>query len=250
MPKSRKKYILLIIVVLLIGIILLAIYDPFNQPYISKLTQIAERGDGEACWCLHLYYIGRDDDKKAEYWLQKAAISGYPRAQYLWAVKLIRNDSPSPEIRKEGFNLLVKSAERNYAFAQAELGFQYLFGNIVHRDENQSEYWYRRAAKNGVEFAMMELARLLSGRKNDSSSLVEAYSWSIIGYNRSDSSTLNDEAKNLPETVMNKAKKLGFAETMIKQTSELQIKKLELEIPGAIEGLNDFAAWQCEIKTK
>lgn len=248
MPKSRKKYVLLIIVVLLIGITFLAIYDPFNQPYISKLTQVAERGDSEASWCVHLYYIGRDDDKKAEYWLQKAAINGYPRAQYLWAIKLIRNDSP--EIKQEGLALLVKSAERNYPFAQTELGFQYLFGNIAPRDENRSEYWYRRAAKNGVEFAMLELARSLLDRKNDSASLVEAYSWSLIGYNRSDSATLSDEAKNLPETIINKAKRLGLDETVIKQASELQIKELELKIPGAIEGLDDFAAWQCEAKVK
>jgi TPR repeat protein len=250
-PKSRfrKRYILLLIVVLLIGFIFLAVYDPFNRPYIADLTRVAERGDAEASWCLHLYYLG-NEDSKAEYWLQKAAYSGYPRAQYLWSVKSLHN--ASQDKRQEAVNLLFKSAQRGYPPAEAELGNLFFFGSIIRRDENQSEYWLRQAAQKGIDFTMLTLAQSLADRKKDFTSLVEAYSWSIIGYNRSDSSNLSEDQKRLPETILEKAKKLGFVDEAIKQASEKKIQQLESMIASYHYTYEpeDFSSDQCKARVK
>lgn len=247
--KSKKIYMTLLIIAVLGGSIFISLYDPFNKPYIDKLSRVAESGEAEASWCLYLYYFEKEESK-ADYWLRRAASLGYPRAQYLWYVKLIGGSSA--EKKKEGFGYLSKSAEKNYPLAEAELGNAYFFGSMVSRDYSRSEYWYRRAALKGVDYTMLPLAQLLAEQKKDFGSLVEAYSWSIIGYNRSDSSKLSDEQKRLPETILSKAGTAGFHEKKIRQASEKLIGIIENKIASYHYPYepDDFSADQCKAKVK
>jgi hypothetical protein len=252
MPIQGKLRFFLMALAMLIVLIVLIVFvdsDPFNGPYIAKLSQVAESGDAEAAWCVYLYYNGKEDSK-AQYWLQKSATFGYPRAQYLWSAKSLY--SGPAEKKREALDMLLKSAEKGYPLAQAEMGNVYFFGSLVGKDINRSEYWYRRAAEKGVDYAMLPLAQtVLEQYYRDFRSLVEAYSWAIIGYNRSDSSMLTEDQKRLPETIMDKARRLGFDEKAVRQASEKFINTTEMKIASyQVRELDFFSADQCMSKVK
>ncbi len=153
-----------------------------NIIQLWQLTKKAEEGNGEACWCLSLYYD--DDVNKQEYWLRKSSEYGSAQAQYkLASILLRRKDSSLTEV----MDLLQQSAVQSYALAQNSLGYLYAKGTLdmtipwarpmVQIDMNRAEYWYMQAAMNGYEDAMVEYAKLLSEINVTSSRLIEAYKW-------------------------------------------------------------------------
>jgi TPR repeat protein len=243
----KKINILCLIFTMLIGIVSCS----SDQAYVTKLTDIAERGDGEACWCLYLYYYDRKDSTKSDYWLQKGANYGYARAQANWSAHLIYGDSPKK--KAEGIKFLIKAAEQNLWSAQAELGNLYRDGEEVPRDIKKSIYWYRKAAKNADPDAMFNLAEILIANQKDNDSYIEAYCWAIIGIAKEIKTALRDDQKNLPDMILAKAKKAGLNDTLIKQKAELQAKEMTSKLPmkpRGDEGVDAAFREKCNAKVK
>jgi hypothetical protein len=242
-----NKNIIVLIIVIFTGIVACS----SDQAYVTKLTDIAESGDGEACWCLYLYYYDRKDSKKADYWLQKGANAGYARAQDNWSAHLIYDDSLKK--KAEGIKFLIKAAEQNLWSAQAQLGNLYRDGEEVLRDIKKSIYWYRRAAKNGHPSSMFNLAEMLIANQKDNDSYIEAYSWAIIGIAKEIKTALRDDQKNLPDMILAKAKKAGLNDTLIKQKAELQAKEMTSKLPmkpRGDEGVDTAFREKCKAKAK
>jgi TPR repeat protein len=249
MTQINLGHIILLIILLVAGVIAYTIYDPFNRQYVSKLEQFAKQGDGEASWCLYLYYYDRKDSPKADYWLQKGATAGYARAQANWAAHLIYADTPKE--KAAGINFLIKAAEQNLWSAQAQLGNLYRDGEEVPRDIKKSIYWYRRAAKNGHPYSMFNLAEMLIANQKDNDSYIEAYCWAIIGIAKEIKTALREDQKNLPYMIIAKAKKAGLNDTLIKQKAELQAKEMTSKLPmkpRGDEGVDAAFRAKCEAK--
>jgi TPR repeat protein len=75
------------------------------------------------------------------------------------------------------------------AKAQASLGFMYYSGKGVHRDDEQSLYWFRRAADAGQPTAQFFLGMQYFYGRGVPRDLAQAYSWCDIalsnGYSQS-----------------------------------------------------------------
>jgi TPR repeat protein len=242
-----NKNIIVLIIVIFTGIVSCS----SDQAYVTKLTDIAERGDGEACWCLYLYYYDRKDSKKADYWLQKGANAGYARAQDNWSAHLIYDDSRQK--KAEGIKFLIKAAEQNLWSAQAQLGNLYSDGEEAPRDIKKSIYWYRRAAKNGHPDSMFNLSKMLIANQKDSDSYIEAYCWAIIGIEKGIKTALREDQKNLPDMILAKAKKAGLNDTLIKQKAEPKARDLATKLPPrprGDEGVDSVFREKCKAKAK
>lgn len=210
-------------------------WGPFNFIEVKKLEKLAESGDGEACWCLAGYYTYINDEGGSEHYLKEGALLGEPRSEYLIADSLMRKGN-AKDINA-GLELLEKSARQEYADAQRALGKLYWDGKIVGRkivnpNLALSEYWYRKAACNGHEFAMYELSKLLLDKDSNKKNLIEAYKWLTIAVLRSNpkSAFYQDIAKQ-KISVVNKMTILGFDSLALKQTAESDAKEEQKIIP-------------------
>lgn len=68
--------------------------------------------------------------------------------------------SGDEEIKKASVHLFLKSAEQGYAPAQLFLGYFYVSGEIVEKNEGKAVYWYTRAAMQGSAEAQFKLGVL------------------------------------------------------------------------------------------
>jgi TPR repeat protein len=80
------------------------------------------------------------------------------------------------EIR-EGMISLKLAADQNYVPAQMELAYMYQRGKNVVKDLNVAEKWFEKAAMNGIRWAMVDKAQLMSSRVKSLSTLIECYGW-------------------------------------------------------------------------
>lgn len=101
------------------------------------------------------------------YWRQKLLFHvlhveaglGYLKAE----AKLGRLDLPNNNIEKRK-SWLLNSAEKNWGYAQLNLGANYLYGlDGFHQDIKKALYWLERAADNDVWIAKGVLAKLYTG---------------------------------------------------------------------------------------
>ena len=233
----KKSYLILIVsgIIITVCLIIAFWWGPFNYIEVKKLNKLAESGDGEACWCLSGYYVGIKDEDESEYFLRRGALLGEPRSQYLVA-DILMHKRDVKDIN-DGLEYLEKSAMQEYADAQRTLGKLYWDGklvsrNIVSPNLTLSEYWYRKAAYNGHEFAMYELSKILADTHSDKNNLIEAYKWLEIAVLRSNpkSAFYQDIAKQ-KISVINKMTILGFDSLALKNAAELVAKEEQLTIP-------------------
>lgn len=103
-----------------------------KPPEILKIYNSALRGDPKAQLKFAQYYTSIDNKnyrtyKEEFYWYKKAAQQGLPEAQ-VQVAKFYSQTLPFYPNYDEAIKWLLKAANQNYAPAQEELGWAYLFG--------------------------------------------------------------------------------------------------------------------------
>ncbi len=113
----------------------------------------AEQGDPRAQYNLAiLYYKGdgiRQSFRKAKKYFKLAADQGLPAAQTNVGIMYIRGQGGDVNYY-EGFNYLKSAAEFGHAKAQLYVATLYAQGLGVEANDERAEYWYARAAEQGL----------------------------------------------------------------------------------------------------
>jgi localization factor PodJL len=99
--------------------------------------------------------------------LKAAAESGDPKAQYAYALAIIKAKGD----RAKAVEFMKKAAGQGLAIAQGKLGEWYEHGEGLQVDENEAAKWYQRAAEGGYVQSMHNLgffsAQGMGGLKRD-----------------------------------------------------------------------------------
>jgi len=238
----KPKRLMILISVVLLGLAMALVYrairtDPestfyeLNPKQVKNLTRIAESGDGAACWCMALYYLKTEE--KYRYWLNKGALYGNAEAGYMKGSGMI--GQPGSDAG-EALRLLLKSAEQGNASAQYELGNLYYNppDKAVKKDVKEAEHWYRKAALNGYDRAMEQLAQVLMEDPSDAERLKESYKWwQIVAIRTKQDKTLSS-TKDIPQRkyiVTSKLSRLARKTSATLRNLDAQAKKEAADIP-------------------
>jgi uncharacterized protein len=130
---------------------------------IDLIRYSAERGNRGAALLLGLYY--RDgqnvprDDRKAAYWLERAAQLGHPHAQSLLG-NLAAEGRGTARDPARAVQWWEKASLQGDAAAQLSLGRALLEGTGVAPDPARAEHWLTRAAQQDQRDAQVLLGRL------------------------------------------------------------------------------------------
>ena len=121
------------------------------------------------------------DGESAEYWLEKAAMQGFPEAQYqLASIYTYSKVTYKQQLRKaKGITWYIKAAEAGHRTAQMALGEIYENGDVVKRDFKKAVYWYEKSAPNNTPYAKERL-RFIYGNNLANKSDANATSAKII----------------------------------------------------------------------
>jgi TPR repeat protein len=238
---KQKRLIILIAVVLLVLVIALVYWATrtspeftfyeMNRKQVKNLTRIAESGDGAACWCMALYHLKTEE--KYRYWLNKGALYGNAEAEYMKGSLMIGQSGGNAG---EALRLLLKSAEKGNASAQYELGNLYYNppDKTVKKDVKEAEHWYRKAALNGNDRAMEQLAQVLMEDPPDTERLKESYKWWQIVAIRTKQGITLSSAKDIPQRkyiVTSKLSRSARKTSVILRNLDAQARKEAAEIP-------------------
>ena len=123
----------------------------------------AQQGDVDAQYLVSIGYSGgyrvQKNEKKALYWMRKAAEQGLKDAQNALGV-LYKNGEGVKRDYKKAIYWYRKAAEQGLKDAQNALGVLYKNGEGVKRDYKKAIYWYRKAAEQGLKDAQNALGVL------------------------------------------------------------------------------------------
>ena len=136
--------------------------NSFNLSF-EQFKHAAEAGDRQAQNIVAVMYLqgqGVDvDPKKALYWLQQSARSGYPAAQFNLGNLYRKGDSAEQQDSKAA-GWYRKSAKQGFAAAENALGYMYAQGRGVDRNIDQAARWFDAAARHGLTIAQQNLSLL------------------------------------------------------------------------------------------
>lgn len=234
--RSLYVFAALIIVLVLLFFLLAQEHTPLHltRTELSKIVELAEKGDADACWVLSYYYMEEED--KELYWVRKGVNYGDPRAKYS-----LYNIIKSRRIVIEGIDalfLLNEAAEQNFKNAQMELA-------RIYREEknlDKAEYWFRRASNLGSEFAMEDLSKTLLTRYRDYDSIVEAYKWVTISLMRDPNKNSGFAARDrkIQDEIIKRAKSLGFNTVKLRQDAEKEALAEDKKIPIELNPVDEM----------
>ena len=209
---------------ILVAVVDLGCHDlSFSRAELKKLTQKAEWGDGQACWCLYLYYLRGN---QAATWAEKAANYGDPQGQYHMYERLKDIDP------KRALELLRKSAAQDHVRALMEIGMLYRGSQLGQRDLREAERYLRRAADKGDDSAMSELSMVLVEKYESKAKLIEAYKWVLIAESRNRLKTGFAQKLELQkEEITSKASQLKYRATSLLREAESQAIREDKLIP-------------------
>ncbi len=213
----------------------------FSKEIERNLINKAERGDGEACYCLSVHYA--DNDAEIHKWLRKGVEMGNADSEYALSEEL-QADFPGQAMKQaEALELLKKAAVKGHPFAQTALGSRYREGKIVARDVKQAEHWYEKAAMQGITVAMQALSKMLKETRSDEAGLVEAYAWSAIALSmlHSNSVAARNTRSNQKE-IAEKGGRLRYDKTALVRDGELLAVKKAKQVKVSIknEGVIEY----------
>jgi TPR repeat protein len=151
----------------LIGLLLLSLYgskyiatthDVF-QSYYSKALD----GNVKAQYKIAKFYQqGRfisKDKKKAFYWMEKSAESGYKWAQFDLANMYKRGEGIQQNLPM-AVSYMILSAKQDHMWAAYNLGIMYFEGLGVQKDYQRAFYWLQTPAVLGYSKAIQALAKM------------------------------------------------------------------------------------------
>jgi TPR repeat protein len=121
------------------------------------------------------------DDRKAFFWIRKAAEQGYADAQdalgCMYTNRLSGLDYGVPLDDVQGAYWFRRAAEQGHAGSQVMIGNFYAEGNGVEQDYAQAAYWYCKAAEQGEQSAQADLGKLYEDGQGVPQDYVQAAVW-------------------------------------------------------------------------
>ena len=156
-------------------------YKPTKQALEKLISNKNDKHFSLACFMLANYYyesrrgIAKDKGKAVKLYnesLKKSlanAERGKPESQYIVAICTRRANFNS----KLAFDWLKKSAEQNYAPAQAKLAFWYMKGIGTTQDFDKAAEWAKKASDQGSELGMALLGAYYLNIKKDTKKGIE-----------------------------------------------------------------------------
>src|SRR5579863_5536289 len=126
---------------------------------LKAMQQRAAAGDADSQCGLGKQYefaLGvPEDDKQAEFWLQKSAEQGHILAQVELGVVFDKTQDYA-----QALIWYRRAAEQGHARAEYNLGLAYQNGEAVPKDLDQAVDWYRKAADQGDVLALTNLGAM------------------------------------------------------------------------------------------
>ncbi len=151
--------------------------DP--EEALSWLTKAAGQGNLTAIFNLGIIYekgIGvSQDNEEAVFWFWQAAEKEDVGARMKLGTMLIKSQGFS--VGSRAIQDIIASAESGLAYAQAFLGKLYLEGVGFEQDFGSAETWLRKAADQGDESGMFNLAEMMVEGMASMTSEEEAAQW-------------------------------------------------------------------------
>lgn len=201
----------------------------FSAEKLRELERRADTGDIEALRCLADEYFS-DKEKSLDLSRRGAKLGD---AEFQYRVFVALGKSSNPKERTEGLNALKDAGNQNYVVAQWNLAFLYEQGEIVTKNLNIAEKWYRKAAIQGDIPSLFDLTRLLTVRSSKFSALEEAYGWTVIILKRVrvKKNKLDTDTQLLQARILEKVKELGADEKDFVSRAEAWAKVHDRDIP-------------------
>lgn len=148
---------------------------------IEAIKDMAAKGDADAqnklgiCYKLGLANFDKDFREAAK-WFTKAAIQGFPKAQYNLGCCYLNGQgvTQNSEFAVEWF---IKAADQGFAAAQYELGFLYENGKCIKRNNKKAFELYSRAADMEYIPAFVNMGYCYENGIGTSQSYLEAESY-------------------------------------------------------------------------
>ncbi len=184
----------------------------YSDEQIVQLVQYAaERGHDRSQHVMGvLYYEGRHVKKnmqESRYWLLKAANANHAKAQYLlgqiyanglgieqdfaiaenWFIKSATNGNLTAKLaladyylkgfggfhsNEKAFELYKELAETGSPHAQYYMGKFYMYGRMVDKDLQKAAHWFKKAANQNFQPAVIELRKLIKMNSSTNKEIV------------------------------------------------------------------------------
>ncbi len=103
---------------------------------------------------------GHFDYGEAVKWYSLSAKNGYERAFFEMGKLYDQNSQEIPNAKEKAFQIYMAMAKKGFPTAQCILGMKYRFGDGVKADTGQAVFWLEKAALQGHENAIANLADL------------------------------------------------------------------------------------------
>lgn len=153
-------------------------YLPRDEVRAADLmTAAAEAGNPMAQFNLAQILLDRGDEAEATFWLERAAGTGLPDAQYALALVIASGDDADFE---QARSWLLRAAHQNYDTAQIELGSWLVEGIGGLRDMEAGFAWIELAARGGNLAARNRLAKLYWAGMGVEGDRIAAAGWYML----------------------------------------------------------------------
>lgn len=99
-------------------------------------------------------------------------VNDIPRLQFQFGRSLVSDDQD-----EQALNWYPKAARKNYAIAQYSMGWMYINGRGVEKNETEAVKWYRKAAEQGLHFGQHALGMMYASGRGVAKNNQEAVRW-------------------------------------------------------------------------
>lgn len=148
---------------------------------LAQLRGAAEAGDAASeYWLGSAYFQGSatlaTDAALGVQWLEKAAMRGYPEAQYMLGHRYLHGF----DVGKDPAKALLwwtSAAQGGSVQAQLNLGIAYVEGQMVAKNDAKGFMWIHQAAEHGSETAMTYLGRMYANGVGVEKDPAQALHW-------------------------------------------------------------------------
>lgn len=134
-----------------------SVMGKLSSEELAELEREGAAGDGEAYHILGEYYSDKGDDDKAERYFLSANENGCADALPALGVLYLRSDDEKK--KEKGFGYVRFAAEHGDDTCLHLLGFCYMSGTGVARDEEKAVEAWENAVERGVVNAMVDLGK-------------------------------------------------------------------------------------------
>ncbi|HTT84501.1 MAG TPA: hypothetical protein VMF67_13555, partial [Rhizomicrobium sp.] len=144
-----------------------------------QLAVLASAGDSQAEMLLGLQQLSGPNKAQAAAWLQRAAVSGEPVAQYRLGTLYAEGRGVSADAAR-AFHWYSVAAQNGNRKAMSNLALAYAQGTGTAKNPVEAARWFSKAAQLGLVDAQFDLAILYERGLGVPQSLVDAYRWYLI----------------------------------------------------------------------